>query len=46
MHYKMINTSTPQENRVAEYLNRTILEITRTMMYESSLTRNLWPFTV
>jgi len=41
-----MNASTPQENRVAECLNRTILEIMRTMMYESDLPRNLWPFAV
>ena len=38
--------NTLQENRVTEYLNRTILEIMRTMMHESNLPRNLWPFVV
>ena len=46
IYHEITNASTPQENRVVEHLNRTILEITRTMIYESSLARNLWPFTV
>jgi len=46
MHYKVTNANTPQENRVAECLNKTILEIMRTMMHESDLPRNLWPFAV
>ena len=46
IHHKVMNVSIPQENRVAECLNRTILEIIRTMMYESDLPRNLWPFAV
>jgi len=46
MHHEVTNASTPQENRVAERLNRTILEMMRTMMYESDLPRNLWPFAV
>ena len=29
-----------------ECLNRTILEMIRTMMHESDLPRNLWPFVV
>jgi len=46
MHYEVMNAYTPQENGVAECLNRTILEMMRTMMYESDLPRNLWPFVV
>jgi len=46
MHHEVTNASTSQENGVAEYLNRTILEMIRTMMYESDLPRNLWLFTV
>jgi len=46
MHHEVTNASTPQENRIVEHLNRTILEIIRTMMYESDLPRNLWSFTV
>ena len=46
IYYEMMNANIPQENRVAEHLNRTILEMMRTMMYESDLPRNLWPFVV
>jgi len=46
MHHKVTNASTPQENGIVEYLNRTILEMIRTMMYKSDLPRNLWSFTV
>jgi len=46
MHHEVTNANTPQENGVAEHLNRTILEMMRTMMHESDLPRNLWPFIV
>jgi len=46
MHHEVMNANTPQENRVAERLNRTILEMMRTMMHESDLPKNLWPFAV
>jgi len=46
IHHEMMNANTPQENRVAERLNRTILEMMRTIMHESDLPRNLWPFVV
>jgi len=46
MHHEVTNTNTPQENGVAECLNRTVLEMTRTMMHKSNLPRNLWPFAV
>jgi len=46
MHHKVTNTNTPQENGITEHLNRTILEMMRTMMHESDLPRNLWPFAV
>jgi len=46
MYHKVTNTNTPQENGITEHLNRTILEMMRTMMHESDLPRNLWPFAV
>jgi len=46
MYHEVTNVSTPQENGVAERLSRTILEMMRTMMHESDLPRNLWPFVV
>ena len=44
MHYEVMNAYTPQENGVAECLNRTILEMMRTIMHKSDLPKNLWPF--
>jgi len=41
IHYEMTNANIPQENGVAEYLNRTILEMIRTMIHELDLPRNL-----
>jgi len=46
MHHEVTNASTLQENGVAKRLNRTILEMMRTMMHKSDLPRNLWPFAV
>jgi len=46
MYYEVMNANTPQENRVAEHLNRTILEMMRTMMHKSDLPKNLWLFAV
>ena len=46
IHHGVTNANTPQENRVAERLNRTILEMMRTMMHESDLPKNLWPFVI
>ena len=34
IHHGVTNANTPQENGVAERLNKTILEMTRTMMHE------------
>jgi len=44
MHHEVTNANTPQENGVAECLNRTILEMMRTIMHKSDLPKNLWPF--
>jgi len=41
MHYEVTNTGTSQENGVAECLNRTILEMIRTMLLESELPKSL-----
>ena len=46
MHYEVTNANTPQENRVAEQFNRTILEMTRTMLLGSKLPNFFWTFTV
>jgi len=46
MHHEITNANILQENGVAEHLNRTILEMMRTMMHKSDLPRNLWLFVV
>ena len=46
IHHEVTNAGTPQENRTAERLNRTILEITRSMLLGSKLSKTLWPFVV
>ena len=46
MHHEMTNASIPQENGVAEHLNRTILEMTRAMLFESKLPKSFWTFAV
>jgi len=40
------NANTPQENGVAERLNRTVLEMVRTMMFDSKLPKAYWTFAV
>ena len=42
----MTNANTPQENGVAERLNRTVLEMVRTMMFDSKLPKAYWTFAV
>ena len=37
IHYEVTNANIPQENGVMEWLNRTILEMTRTMLFGSKL---------
>jgi len=46
MHHEVINVDIPQENGVAERLNRIILEMMRTMLLESELPKSLWTFAV
>ena len=46
MHHELTNPGTPQENGVAEQLNRTILEMMRTMLFESELPKFFWTFAV
>jgi len=46
MHHEVTNAGTPQENGVAERLNRTILEMMRTMLLESEFPKSLWTFAV
>jgi len=46
MHHKVTNANTSQENEVTEWLNRTILEMTRTMLFESKLPKSFWTFAV
>jgi len=46
MHYEVTNANTSQKNGRAEQLNRTILEITRTMLFKSKLLKSFWTFAV
>jgi len=46
MHHEMTNANTPQESGVAERLNRTILEMTRAMLFESKLPKSFRTFAV
>jgi len=40
MYHEVTNANIPQENGVAEWLNRTILEMTRTMLFGSKLPKS------
>jgi len=46
VYHKVMNASTPQENGVAERLNRTLLEMTCTMIFDSKLPKSYWTFAV
>ena len=46
IHYEVTNANTPQENGVAEQLNRTVLEMVQTMMFDSKLSKAHWTFAV
>jgi len=46
MHHEITNTNIPQKNRVVERLNRIILKMTRTMLFESQLPKSFWTFAV
>ena len=46
IHHEVTNANTPQKNRVAERLNRTVLEMVRTVMFDSKLPKAHWTFVV
>jgi len=46
IYHEVTNTNTSQENGVVEQLNRTILEMSRTMLFESKLLKSFWTFAV
>ena len=46
IHREVTNANPPQENRVAERLYRTVLEMVRTMMFDSRLPKAYWSFAV
>jgi len=46
VHHEVMNASTPQKNGVAERLNRTLLEMIRTMIFDSKLPKSYWTFAV
>lgn len=41
--HEKTNPYTPQQNGVAERLNRTVVDGARTMLYESNLDKSFWP---
>jgi len=45
-HHEVINANTPQKNGVAEQLNRTVLEMVQTMMFDFKLSKTHWTFAV
>jgi len=46
IHHKRINPGTLQENGMVEQLNRTVLEMTRSMLFDTELPRAFWTFVV
>jgi len=46
IRHELTNPSTPQENGMAERLNRTILEMMRSMMFDTKLPKSFWTFAV
>ena len=42
VHHERTVPKNPQQNGVAEHLNRTLIEMTRAMLSGSILSRNLW----
>jgi len=46
IHHEFTNPSTPQENSMAERLNRTIFEMMRSMMFDTKLPKSFWTFAV
>ena len=46
IYHEVTNANTPQENGVMEQLNRTVLEMVWTMMFDSKLPKAYWTFAV
>jgi len=46
IYHEITNTNTPQENGVVERLNRTVLEMVQTMIFDSKLPKSYWTFVV
>ena len=46
IHREVTNANPPQKNGVAERLNRTVLEMVQTMMFDSKLPKAYWSFAV
>jgi len=46
IHYEFMNPNTLQENSMAKWLNQTILEMIRSMMFDTKLPKSFWTFFV
>jgi hypothetical protein len=46
IHHERTNTYTPQENGVAEWMNRTIVEMAQTFLQDAGLPNTHWSFAV
>ena len=46
IHHKFTNPDTPQENGVAEHANRILIHTAQMMLFESSLPRSFWGYTI
>ena len=46
IHHEKTNTYTPQENGIAEWMNRTIVEMAWTFLQDASLPNMYWSFAV
>ena len=46
IHHEFTNSDTPQENGIAERANRTLVHTAWMMLFESSLSRSFWGYTI
>lgn len=46
IHHEKTNAYTPQENSIAEHMNRTLVEMVRTMLSDAALPNKYWGDTI